>query len=55
VSPGDVVLIALTQFAGAAPKLRPALLLAELPGPYQNLLLSGISTQLHQLEPQWDA
>jgi len=54
VSPGDVVLIALTQFAGAAPKLRPALLLAELPGPYQNLLLSGISTQLHQLEPQWD-
>ena len=54
MSPGDVVLIALTQFAGATPKLRPALLLAELPGPYQNLLLCGISTQLHQLEAQWD-
>jgi len=49
-----VVLISLAQFAGATPKLRPALLLAELPGPYQNLLLCGISTQLHQLEPLWD-
>jgi mRNA interferase MazF len=54
VSPGDVVLVALTQFGGAAPKLRPALLLAELPGPYQNVLLSGISTQLQHLVAQWD-
>lgn len=54
MNPGEVVLISLVQFAGAAPKLRPALLLAELPGPYQNLLLCGISTQLHQLEPKWD-
>jgi mRNA interferase MazF len=49
-----VVLIPLAQFAGAAPKLRPALLLAALPGAYQNLLLCGISTQLQQLEPNWD-
>ena len=49
-----MILIALTQFAGTTPKLRPALLLAELPGPYQNILLCGISTQLHQIEPQWD-
>ncbi|MBI1832541.1 MAG: type II toxin-antitoxin system PemK/MazF family toxin [Planctomycetes bacterium] len=54
MSPGDVVLIDLPQVGGGATKLRPALLLAELPGPYQNLLLCGISTQLHQLEPQWD-
>jgi mRNA interferase MazF len=54
VSPGDVVLIPLAQFAGAAPKLRPALVLSLLPGAYQNLLLCGISTQLQQLAPNWD-
>src|SRR5437899_307200 len=54
MGPGDVVLIPLVQFAGAASKLRPALLLASLPGSYQNLLLCGISTQLQQLEPNWD-
>jgi mRNA interferase MazF len=54
VSPGDVVLIPLAQFAGAVPKLWPALLLASLPGTYQNLLLCGISTQRQQLEPNWD-
>lgn len=52
--PGSVVLIPLAQFAGATPKLRPALLLVSLPGPYQNLLLCGISTQLQQLQPNWD-
>ncbi len=54
MNPGDVVLIPLAQFAGAAPKLRPALLLALLRGPYQNLLLCGISTQLQQLQSGWD-
>jgi len=54
VNPGDVVLIALPQIGGGAPKPRPALLLADLPGPYQNLLLCGISTQLHQLQADWD-
>ena len=54
MSPGDVVLISLTQFGGTNAKLRPALLLADLPGPYQNLLLCGISTQLHQIEANWD-
>jgi mRNA interferase MazF len=54
VKPGDVVLIALAQIGGTAPKLRPALLLGDLPGPYQNLLLCGISTQLHQFVAQWD-
>jgi mRNA interferase MazF len=54
VKPGDMVLISLPQIGGGAPKLRPALLLADLPGPYQNLLLCGISTQLHQLQANWD-
>lgn len=54
MNPGDVVLIPLPQIGGAAAKLRPALVLAKLPGPYQNLLLCGISTQLHQLEANWD-
>jgi mRNA interferase MazF len=54
VTPGDVVLIPLPQLGGGTPKLRPALLLAELPGPYQNLLLCGVSTQLQQLQANWD-
>jgi mRNA interferase MazF len=53
-SPGDVVLIPLSQFAGGPPKLRPALLLASLPGPYQTQLVCGISTQLHQRVSDWD-
>lgn len=54
MNPGDVVLIPLPQFAGGPPKLRPALLLATLPGSFQNLLICGISTQLANLEPNWD-
>lgn len=51
---GDVVLIPLPQPGGGAPKLRPALVLTGLPGPYQDLLLCGISTQLQLLVPDWD-
>jgi len=51
---GDVVLIPLPELGGATLKLRPALLLADLPGPYQNLLLCGISSQLHQIQANWD-
>lgn len=54
MTPGDVVLARMPQVAGVAPKLRPTLLLATLLGPYQNLLLCGISTQLHQLQANWD-
>jgi len=54
MTPGDVILIPLPQLGGATPKLRPALLLADLPGPYQNLLLCGISSQLQLLETNWD-
>jgi mRNA interferase MazF len=52
--PGDVVLIRLPQATGGPPKLRPALVLSLLPGPYQNVLICGISTQLEELEPDWD-
>jgi hypothetical protein len=51
---GDVVLISFPQFAGATQKLRPALLLATLPGPYQTHLVCGISTQLQHQQPNWD-
>jgi hypothetical protein len=54
MTPGDVVLIALPQFAGGPPKLRPALFLATRPGPYQTALICGISTQLNQQRPNWD-
>jgi mRNA interferase MazF len=52
--PGDVVLIRLPQVAGGPPKLRPALVLVLLPGPFQNVLLCGISTQLQGVQPGWD-
>ncbi|HRK31597.1 MAG TPA: type II toxin-antitoxin system PemK/MazF family toxin [Tepidisphaeraceae bacterium] len=51
---GDVVLIRLPQTGGGTSKLRPALILAQLPGPYQSLLICGISTQLQLLVPDWD-
>jgi mRNA-degrading endonuclease toxin of MazEF toxin-antitoxin module len=51
---GDIVLIPLSQFAGGPPKLRPALLLTTLPGPYQNHLVCGISTQLRHQQLGWD-
>ncbi len=54
MSPGDVVLIRLPQTSGGPPKLRPALVLGLLPGPFQNVLICGISTQLEELEPRWD-
>jgi mRNA interferase MazF len=54
MTPGDVVLIRLPQASGGPPKLRPALLLAELPGPFQSLLICGISTRLREIEPDWD-
>lgn len=54
MSPGEVGLIPLPQSGAGSPKLRPTLILAQLPGPYQDLLVCGISTQLHSIEPAWD-
>ncbi len=54
MKPGDVVLVPLPQTGGGPLKLRPALVLALLPGRYQSLLICGISTQLQGLQPDWD-
>jgi mRNA interferase MazF len=54
MKPGDVVLIRLPQVSGGPPKLRPALLLALLPGTFQNILICGISTRLQDLQSDWD-
>lgn len=51
---GDVALVLLPQIGGGPPKLRPALILSLLPGPFQNILLCGISTQIHHLVNNWD-
>jgi mRNA interferase MazF len=51
---GSVVLLRLPQATGGPPKLRPALVLAPLPGPYQNILICGISTQMRGFQPGWD-
>ena len=54
MNPGDVVLIPLAQVGGGPAKMRPALVLARLPGPFQDALICGISTQMHDLRPDWD-
>jgi hypothetical protein len=54
VKPGDVVLISMPQIGGVGPKLRPALYLTSLPGPFQTSLICGISSQLHTVLPSWD-
>ncbi len=54
MTPGDVVLARMPQAGGAPPKLRPALVLAPLPGPYQNVLLCGVSTRWQSLLAGWD-
>ena len=54
MQPGDVVLMSLPQIGGGPFKFRPVLLLTNLPGPYQNVLVCGISTQLHQQVRDWD-
>jgi mRNA interferase MazF len=46
MKPGDIVLARLQQSDGAL-KLRPVMLLKQMPG-YGDWLITGISTQLHQ-------
>ncbi len=54
MSPGEVVLVPLAQAGGGPDKMRPALVLALLPGPYQNVLVCGISPQMYDLRRDWD-
>ncbi len=50
---GDVVLAVLPQADGQT-KLRPVLLLRQLPPPHKDFLVCGISTQLHQMINNFD-
>ncbi|MFC1974917.1 type II toxin-antitoxin system PemK/MazF family toxin [Chloroflexota bacterium] len=45
---GQIVLFQFPQTNAIPGKLRPALLLGELPGPYDDWLICMISSQLHQ-------
>jgi mRNA interferase MazF len=54
VKPGEIVLLRLPQPDLSLGKLRPALVLSELPGLFGDVLVCGISSQLHQEIPNWD-
>jgi mRNA interferase MazF len=49
---GNVVLTPLPQADGKI-KNRPAIFLREMP-PFQDILVCGVSTQVHQLAPDFD-
>ena len=51
---GEIVLLRLPQANLASGKLRPVLVRSDLPGPFGDYLVSGISSQLHQEIPGWD-
>jgi len=51
---GQVVLFRFPQTDIEEGKLRPALLLARLPGPYEDWLICMISSQFHQYIPDFD-
>lgn len=53
IRPGDIVLATVSQADGGV-KLRPALAICQLPGPYGDWLVCGISSQLHQRMEGWD-
>jgi len=50
---GDVVIVALPQADGKT-KLRPVLLLRQLPLPYRDYLVCGISSQIQQMISNFD-
>ena len=54
MKPGEIMLLRLPQPDLSPGKLRPVLVLAELPGPFEDCLVCGISSQLHQEMPNWD-
>jgi mRNA interferase MazF len=54
VIPGEIVLLRLPQVDMGPGKLRPVLVLSELPGRFGDILVCGISSQLHQEIPSWD-
>lgn len=53
IRPGDVMLAALRQ-ADYEVKLRPVVALCMLPGRFKDVLVCGISSQIHQHVSGWD-
>lgn len=51
---GQIVLFQFPQADAAQGKLRPALLLGRLPGPYDDWLMCMISSQMHQFITGFD-
>jgi mRNA interferase MazF len=51
--PGEIVLLRMPQSDLSPGKLRPALVIANLPGPFGDVLVCGVSSQLRQEIPQW--
>ena len=51
---GQIVLFPFPQANLASGKLRPALLLGKLPGPYDDWLMCMISSQMHQYIKDFD-
>jgi len=49
----DVVLTPVPQADGRI-KLRPALILRKMPGRYRDMLVCGVSTQIHHCIPEFD-
>lgn len=54
MSPGDIILLEMDTARAGERKVRPAVVLSTLPGPYRRWLLCGISTQLATVVPGWD-
>lgn len=54
IQEGQITLFRFPQTDQAAGKLRPALVLRKLPGPYDDLLICMVSSQLSQEIPEFD-
>jgi len=54
IQPGQIVLFRFPQTDLQEGKMRPALLLAKVPGRFDDWLVCAISTQLHQYTPDFD-
>ena len=52
--PGEIVLLRMPQLDLSPGKLRPVLVIADLPGPFGDVLVCGISSQLQQEISQWE-
>ncbi len=54
MKPGDIVLIRFPQTDLQLGKLRPALVIAESPGRYADVLLAFVSSRTYQAIPEFD-